>query len=67
MGFLIPYLKVLFAPVCCFLADLVLTAPFPVSRSFPCSTGGNLLCLHDAAVLPFCPKQELASESHTVL
>lgn len=67
MGFLIPHLKVLFAPMCCFLAGLVLTAAFPVSRSFPCSTGGNVLCLHEAAVLPLCSKQELAPESHTVL
>lgn len=63
MDFLIPHLKVLFAAMCCFLAGLVLTAPFPASSSFPCSTGGNVLCLHEAAVLSLCPEQELAPES----
>lgn len=67
MDFLNAYLKVLFAPMCCFLAGLMLTALFPVSRSFPCITGGNVLCVHEAAVLSLCPEQELAPESHAVL
>lgn len=52
MDFLSPHLKVLFARMCCFLAGLVLTALFPVSRSFHASLG-EMFCV--SMRLQSCP------------